>query len=98
MSNITKSIYGIFQVSFETQLQLILENLKQHEGDIDTLITKSAEIENATDLEQLLKQLRQRVVLLITRASHGTTLITVKFAKQINYNFKFFGFNHKNYF
>lgn len=73
-----------------------MENLKQHEEDIDTLITKSAKIENATDLEQLLKQLRQRVVLLITRASHGITLITVEHAKQINYNFKL-GFNHKNY-
>lgn len=72
--------FNIFYISLHLFcLQLILENLKQQEKDIDTLVSKSGEIPNVADLEQLLKQLKQKVVFLIARATNGVTLITVNY-------------------
>lgn len=59
--------------------QLILANLQQQQKEIDEITAKNRSGPNDPELNQLVVQLREKLSLLVARASQGITLINVRF-------------------
>lgn len=58
-------------------LQLILLNLKQQEKDINILQASAAGSSCPSETTEIIIQLKQKIVELISRSNSGITLITV---------------------
>lgn len=59
-------------------LQLILDNLLQHQHDLLGIAEKSEEFPVDDELQQLLSTLRERIIELISRVRQGNDLIEVR--------------------
>lgn len=60
-----------------SSLQVILINLKQQEKDINALQARAKTASNAFDVNEMIAQMKQKILDLIMRTSGGIAFITV---------------------